>query len=69
MLSVGPQDLVTPEMRESTCRHKCHYVTLPPSYFSLVNKDAYSWAELRLVQLSVPGLEVGKDHEEEDTMG
>jgi hypothetical protein len=56
-------------MRESTCRHKCHYVTLPPSYFSLVNKDAYSWAELRLVQLSVPGLEVGKDHEEEDTMG
>jgi hypothetical protein len=33
MLSMGPQDLVVPEMRESARRPKGHYVTLSPSYF------------------------------------
>jgi hypothetical protein len=42
MLMQGSEDLVNPEEKEYTPRPKWHYVTLPSSYFWLVNKDAYS---------------------------
>jgi hypothetical protein len=42
LLTLFPQDLPVPERRESVRRPKWYYVTLPPSYFWLVNKDADS---------------------------